>query len=56
MIAAPELSVTLSSELYRHLRSEARRLDIPLEWLVAGLIVDTMDEAEHEAMPLAASA
>ncbi len=59
MITAPELSVTLSFELFRHLRSEARRLDVPLEWLVAAMVVDTIDEADAkvEVRPmLAASA
>ncbi|MDB5352754.1 MAG: hypothetical protein JWN86_4001 [Planctomycetota bacterium] len=58
MIAETELAVTLSSDLFRHLRSEARRLHVPLEWLVASMVVDTIDEAgvtlEHKA--LAASA
>jgi hypothetical protein len=41
-----ELSVTLSPELYRHLASEASRLDVSLEWLVAALVLDTTgDEA-----------
>lgn len=45
MNAGPELSVTLSAELLEHLRSEAQRLDIPLDWLVASLVVDTLEEA-----------
>lgn len=43
------LSVTLSAELYDHFCSEARRLDVPLEWLIASLIVDTIDD---HALPL----
>lgn len=43
MNSASELSVTLTPELYRHLVRESRRLDVPLEWLVASLIVDTVD-------------
>jgi hypothetical protein len=43
-----ELAVTLTAELYKHLRAEARRLDIPLEWLVASLVVDTVDEEACE--------
>ena len=56
MIDTPELAVTLSMELFRHLRSEARRLDVPLEWLVAGMVIDTIDEAVVESRPLAVSA
>ncbi len=39
-----ELAVTLSAELYAHLRAEANRLDVSLEWLVASLVFDTMGE------------
>jgi len=39
-----ELAVTLSPQLYEHLKSEARRLDVPLEWLVASLVVDTVED------------
>lgn len=38
-----QVAVTLSGELYRHLRAEARRLGVPLSWLVASLVVDTME-------------
>lgn len=48
MNTATELSVTLTPELYRHLVTESRRLDIPLEWLVASLVVDTVDSEELE--------
>jgi DNA-directed RNA polymerase specialized sigma24 family protein len=44
MSGESEVAVTLSNELLDHLRSEARRLEIPLEWLVASLVVDTIDE------------
>jgi hypothetical protein len=43
MIAEPSLAVTLSAELYELLTSEARKLGLPLEWLVASLVVDTVD-------------
>ena len=46
MNAATELAVTLSDTLYASLCEEARRLGLPLEWLVASLVVDTMEEAE----------
>ena len=41
---SPGLSVTLSAALYAQLCAEASRLDVPLEWLVASLIVDTVSE------------
>jgi hypothetical protein len=43
MDANSELAVTLTGKLYRHLCAEARRLGVPLEWLVASLIVDTIE-------------
>ncbi len=48
MKAEPELNVTLSAELLDHLRAESQRLEVPMEWLVASLIVDTLDEAGVE--------
>jgi hypothetical protein len=52
MITRSELSVTLSKELLAHLRAEAKRLDVPLEWLVASLVCDTVDCSAVE--PIAA--
>jgi len=43
MIAEPSLAVTLSAELFALLTEEARKLGLPLEWLVASLVVDTVD-------------
>ncbi len=56
MIAAPELSVTLSTDLFRAMKAEARRLGVSIEWLVASLVADTMEGAGYDAPPLAASA
>lgn len=39
----PEIAVTLPAELWDRLRREAARLDVPLEWLVAGLVCDTLE-------------
>jgi hypothetical protein len=44
MNAEPSLAVTLSAELFELLSVEARKLGLPLEWLVASLVVDTVDE------------
>ncbi len=40
----PSLAVTLSAELFELLTAEARKLGLPLEWLVASLVVDTVDD------------
>lgn len=45
MNSATEVSVTLTPELFERLRCESRRLRLPIEWLVASLVVDTMDVA-----------
>ena len=50
MDTASELAITVSGKLYRHLRAEAHRLGVPLEWLVASLIVDSI--AADEAVAL----
>ncbi len=38
-----EIAVTLTDALRRRLRREADRLGVPLEWLVAGLVCDTLE-------------
>ena len=40
------LAVTLSAELFALLSAEARKLGLPLEWLVASLVVDTVEPVE----------
>jgi hypothetical protein len=52
MTNTAELSVTLTAELFERLRAESRRLEVPLEWLVASLVVDTIEGAA--AGPVAA--
>jgi hypothetical protein len=44
MNVEPSLAVTLSVELFELLSAEARKLGLPLEWLVASLVVDTVEE------------
>ena len=46
MDSQPEVAVTLSPTLYRHLRAEARRLGVPFSLLVASLVVDTVEAIE----------
>jgi hypothetical protein len=38
-----EILVTLSDELLDRIRRQARELHIPMKWLVAGLVCDTID-------------
>jgi len=46
MTASPEVAVTLTPELFDQLSAESRKLGIPLEWLVASLVADTIDLAK----------
>ena len=41
----PDVAVTLSDELLDHLRRLVADLGVPLEWLVAGLVCDTLESA-----------
>jgi hypothetical protein len=50
MVTQSELAVTLSAELYNHLRQEAAALDIPMEWLIASMVVDSMEQDEEHAL------
>jgi hypothetical protein len=49
-----EILVTLSDELFDRMRLQAQELHIPLKWLVAGLICDTIDPAEESPADQAA--
>jgi hypothetical protein len=40
-----EIAVTLSDELLESLRGQAGELKVPLKWLVAGLVCDTIELA-----------
>jgi hypothetical protein len=44
MTDATEVAVTLTPALFAHLSREAARLDVPIEWLVAALIADTVGD------------
>ncbi len=45
MKAISEIAVTLTKGLLDHLNSLAADLDIPLEWLVVGLVCDTLESS-----------
>jgi hypothetical protein len=40
--------VTLSAELLGHLRGLAGVLEVPLEWLVAGIVCDTIERTPQK--------
>ncbi len=56
MITTTELAVTLTPALLDHLRAESRRLGVTLEWLIAGIVADTIDASDTHRVALAASA
>ena len=43
-----EVSVTLTPELFQRLEAEARELSVSIEWLVASLVVDTIEAERPE--------
>ncbi len=47
-VAGPEVRVTLSDDLLNHLRQAAQQRHVPLRWLVAGLVCDTMKPESGE--------
>lgn len=48
MKRSPQVRVTLSDDLLNHLRKTAQEQHVPLRWLVAGLVCDTLEaRAEH---------
>ncbi len=51
MTTNPSVDVTLSADLLRHLRAEARELGVPIHWLIASMIVDTVETIEIEESP-----
>ena len=42
MDETPQILVTLSDELLKHLRKQAKEKQVPLRWLVAGLVCDSL--------------
>jgi len=43
MDATPSLKIVLSDDLLSHLRKLAQQQHVPLQWLVAGLVCDTIE-------------
>ena len=55
MECATKFQVTLSGDLLTHLRKTAQEIHVPLRWLVAGLVCDTIEadaEQRHQADPV----
>jgi hypothetical protein len=42
-----EIVVTLTADLLQSLRAQSQELKIPLKWLIAGLVCDTIEPAEQ---------
>ena len=51
--ADPQLRVTLSDDLLNHLRRVAQQEHVPLRWLVAGLVYDTLERTVDRQVALA---
>jgi predicted urease superfamily metal-dependent hydrolase len=49
MRATSQVFVTLSTDLLRHMCELARTLDVPIQWIVAGLVCDTIDTSSEPA-------
>ena len=43
MNTTSEVKVTLTRALFEHLSVKARKIGVPLEWLVASLVVETLE-------------
>jgi hypothetical protein len=54
MSSASEIAVTLAPELFDRLRTEAKLLGVSLEWLVASLVLDTIEGMKPEPIPIRA--
>ncbi len=47
MNTTSQVMVTLSPDLLKQLRKEAREQHVPLQWVVAGLVCDTLELGRH---------
>ena len=50
--AEPQVRVTLSDDLLNHLRHTAQETQVPLRWLVAGLVCDTFESGLERPLAL----
>jgi hypothetical protein len=56
MDANPSIHVVLSDELLSHLRKVAQEKQVPLRWLVAGLVCDTFESGIERSVDHLATA
>ena len=57
MIKQSEIRVTLSDDLLEELQAQARVLRVPLRWVIASLVCDTIETVSGpELAPIAVSA
>jgi predicted urease superfamily metal-dependent hydrolase len=49
MHSTSQVFVTLSPDLLQHLCELARTQDVPIQWIVAGLVCDTIDTGPESA-------
>ena len=57
MQISPEIAVTLSDELLDVLQAQARVLRVPLRWVIASLVCDTIEtDAVPQLIPIHSSA
>jgi hypothetical protein len=54
MNGTPHVLVTLSADLLRHLDQLGRTMDVPIQWMAASLVYDTIESAESRKLSLAA--
>jgi hypothetical protein len=47
MTKPSEVSVSLSGTLLSQLRARAAELEVPVRWLIAGLVCDTVEHIAH---------
>ena len=50
MKRSPQVRVTLSDDLLNHLRKVAQEKHVPLRWLVAGMVCDTLETGVDQTM------
>jgi hypothetical protein len=47
MTPSSEVSVSISGDLLSRLRVRAAELEVPVKWLVVGLVCDTVEHMAH---------
>jgi hypothetical protein len=51
MTKLSEVRVTLSAELWKQFHHRSAETGVPLKWLVAGLVCDTLNNADDDDRP-----